>query len=185
MTRIWQRAIVVAGAVLALALPAPSFASCIGPLTAKQYEKRANVIFVGVALEGPTPTGVQRFRVDRYLKGTGPETVAVATGVVARSDGTGSTTSVSVNVSAGERWQIYATKSAKTDVLETSLCAGSGKLAFTGHAGDLPNPPAPIAATGGDRTKFLFLATCLGALALLSLAFVVRRRLRRTESSPG
>ena len=142
------------------------------------------MIFVGEALEGPTETGVQRFRVDRYLKGTGPETAAVATGVVARSDGSGSTTSVSVNVNAGERWRIYATKRAHSDVLETSQCAGSGKLAFTGGSAGTPRVP-PTAAGGKDRTKVILLATCLAVLAVVSLALVVRRRLRPTASSGG
>ena len=182
MRRFWPTAVVV-GAVLALGLPPAASASCIGPLTGKQLEARADVIFVGVALEGPTETGIQRFRVDRYLKGAGPETAAVATGVVARSDGTGSTTSVSVNVKAGERWQVYATKRSGSDVLETNECAGSGKLAFTDTL--TPNPPAATAGAGADRTKAALLVTGLAVVALFSLALAVRRRLRRTVSSAG
>src|SRR5437867_3289554 len=152
MRRFWPTAVVV-GAVLALGLPAAASASCIGPLTGKQLEARADVIFVGVALDGPTETGIQRFQVDRYLKGAGPETAAVATGVVARPDGTGSTTSVSVDVKAGERWQVYATKRPESDVLETSECAGSGKLAFAGAGTSTPNPPAATVGAHADRTK--------------------------------
>jgi hypothetical protein len=182
MRRLWPTA-VLTGAFLALALPATSSASCIGPLTGKQLEARADVIFVGVALEGPTETGIQRFRVDRYLKGAGPETAGVATGVVARADGSGSRVSTAVDVSAGERWQVYATKRSGSDVLETGDCAGSGKLAFTSAGAPTPNPPAATAGAGADRTKAILVATCLAVLALLSLALAARGRLRRTVSS--
>lgn len=184
MTRLWPTAVLVS--VLALALPGTSYASCIGPLTAKQFEQRADVIFIGVALEGATSTGIQRFRVERYLKATGPETAAVSTGVEARSDGTGSTTSVSVDVSAGERWQIYARNRLGSDVLETNLCDGSAKLASSG--GDEATPvldfPAAAAGAGEDRTKAILLAG-LVALALFSVALLVRRRFRRPASTPG
>lgn len=185
MTRLWPTAVLVS--VLALALPGTSYASCIGPLTAKQFEQRADVIFIGVALEGATSTGIQRFRVERYLKATGPETAAVSTGVEARSDGTGSTTSVSVDVSAGERWQIYARNRPGSDVLETNLCDGSSKLASRGggEATPIPDSPAAAAGAGEDRTKVLLLVTGLAALVLFSLAVVARRRFRRPASSPG
>jgi len=65
------------------------------------------VIFNGIALENPTPTGIQRFRVSRYLKGRGPLIVRVSTGNIRRADGTGSVTSVSIVVHRGERWQIF------------------------------------------------------------------------------
>ena len=185
MTRLWPT-IVGAGAVLALVLPATSSASCIGPLTTKQFEQRADVVFIGVALEGATSTGIQRFRVERYVKGTGPETAAVSTGVEARSDGTGMTTSVSVDVGAGERWQIYARNRPGSDVLETNLCDGSVKLSSTGggEATPIPDSPAAAASAGEDRTKTVLLAS-LAALALFSLALVARRRFRRPASSPG
>lgn len=185
MTRLWPTAVVV-GAVLALALPARSSASCI-PLTVKQQERRADVIFVGVAREGPTATGIQRFRVVRYVKGAGPETAAVATGVVARADGSGSTTSVSVNVNAGERWQIYATRRTASDVLETSECDGSRKLASWGGGGGTPTPDARAgtAAAGEDHSRGLLVAMGLGALVVFPVALGVRRRLKRRPSSAG
>jgi hypothetical protein len=187
MRRFWTIA-VAAGAFFALALPATSYASCIGPLTDKQYERRADVIFVGVALEGPTSTGIQRFAVDWYLKGTGPETAAVSTGVEARSDGTGMTTSVSVDVSEGEQWRIYARKRPGSEVLETNLCDGSRKLdrAVVPAPGVIPRSDSPAATTGAgaDWTKAVLLAAGLAALVLFSLALAVRR-FRRPASSPG
>jgi hypothetical protein len=102
-----------------------AFASCIYA-TAAEHRARADVIFDGVALEGPTATGVQRFRVTRYLKGRGPTIVRVNTGNVKRSDGTGSVTSVSIVVKRGERWRIFAQGSPRT-ILRTTVCDGSRK----------------------------------------------------------
>lgn len=112
----------VAGAVLA----STAYASCI-PMTAALQRARAHVIFNGVALEGPTGTGVQRFRVTRYLKGTGPRIVRVNTTNIRRPDGTGSTTTVSLVVRAGEKWRIFGRGSARR-VLRSSACDGSRRL---------------------------------------------------------
>jgi hypothetical protein len=98
-------------------------ASCIRMSPAEQ-RARADVIFDGVALEGPTARGVQRFRVSRYLKGAGPRVVRVNTGNVRRPDGTGSVTSVSVVAARGQRWRIFARGSPRK-VLRTSVCDGS------------------------------------------------------------
>jgi hypothetical protein len=100
-------------------------ASCI-PMTAAQQRARADVIFDGVALQGPTATGIQRFRVTRYLKGRGPEFVRVNTWNVRRADGTGTVTSVSIIVKRGERWRIFA-QGKPTQVLRTTVCDGSRK----------------------------------------------------------
>lgn len=89
-----------------------------------ELKARADVIFDGRALEGPTATGVQRFRVGRYLKGSGPAIVRVQTGNVRRADGSGSTTSISILVRRGERWRIFARGSARK-VLATNQCSGS------------------------------------------------------------
>src|SRR5918992_6332889 len=102
---------------------APAGASCIR-MTSAEQRARADVIFDGVALEGATATGVQRFRVIRYLKGRRPTVVRVNTGNVRRADGSGSVTSVSVVALRGQRWRIYARGSAGK-VLQTSVCDGS------------------------------------------------------------
>jgi hypothetical protein len=107
----------------ALVLAAAARASCV-PMTAAEQRARADVIFDGIALEGPTATGVQRFRVTRYLKGQSPRIVRVNTGTIRRADGSGSTTSVSLVVKRGERWRIFARGSARK-VLQTNLCDGS------------------------------------------------------------
>ena len=107
----------------ALVLAAAARASC-APMTAAEQRARADVIFDGRALDGPTATGVQRFRVARYLKGQGPEIVRVDTGTIRRADGSGSTSSVSPLVKRGERWRIFARGSARK-ILRTTLCDGS------------------------------------------------------------
>jgi hypothetical protein len=115
-----------AAAVTAAILASAASASCI-PTTAAQQRARASVIFEGVALEGPTRTGVQRFRVTRYLKGNGPRIVRVNTGHIRRADGTGMITSVSLDVKRHERWRILGRGSA-TKVLQSNTCDGSRKL---------------------------------------------------------
>jgi hypothetical protein len=98
-------------------------ASCIAMSPAEQ-RARAAVVFDGVALDGPTATGVQRFRVLRYLKGRGRRIVRVQTGNIRRPDGSGSVTSVSVIAARGERWRIFGRGSPRT-VLRTTVCDGS------------------------------------------------------------
>lgn len=112
--------------LVALGSAASAFASCV-PMTLVQQRARADVVFDGVALSGPTSTGIQRFRVTRYLKGRGPDIVRVNTGNVRRADGTGTVTSVSIDVRRGQRWRIFAQGSA-TKVVRTSVCDGSRKL---------------------------------------------------------
>jgi hypothetical protein len=111
---------------LGAAFPAVAAASCIA-MTPAEQRARANVIFEGVALEGPTATGVQRFRVRRYLKGAGPKVLRVATGEVRRADGSGTVTSVSIHVERGERWRIFARGSVRR-VLHTNVCDGSKRI---------------------------------------------------------
>jgi hypothetical protein len=111
---------------IVLLLAAVAHASCIS-LTAAQQRARADVIFDGIALENPTATGMQRFRVTRFLKGRGPKIVRVQTGNTLRPDGSGTTTSVSLFVKRGERWRIFARGSARR-TLRTSVCDGSRRL---------------------------------------------------------
>ncbi len=111
--------------LVAVALAAAAYASCV-PMTRAEQRARAQVIFDGVALEGPTATGIQRFHVTRYLKGHGPKVVRVDTGNIRRADGTGTVTSVSIIVERGERWRIFA-RGTTRKVLRTTVCDGSRK----------------------------------------------------------
>ena len=127
MSRTKKRLIAVAIPVLASAtIATAAHASCIR-MTPAEQRARADVIFDGVALEGPTATGVQRFRVSRYLKGRGPTIVRVNTGTTRRADGSVTVTSVSIFARKGERWRIFA-QGAATKVLRSSLCDGSRRL---------------------------------------------------------
>lgn len=118
--------ITIAAGVAVATLASAAHASCI-PTTAAQQRARAAVIFDAIALEGPTATGIQRFKVSLYRKGTGPRIVRVSTGHVQRADGTGTITSVSIDVRRGQRWRIFARGSA-LKVLRTSTCDGSRRL---------------------------------------------------------
>jgi hypothetical protein len=123
MRRFWPAAAI---ALAALTLSSVASASCIRSTPAEQ-RARAQVVFDGVALEGPTATGIQRFRVTRYLKGHGPHVIRVDTGNVRRADGTGTITSVSIVVKRGERWRIFGRGDAHR-VVRTTACDGSRKL---------------------------------------------------------
>ena len=115
--------VLVALATSALLLAGAASASCIVQTPAEQ-RARADVIFDGIALEGPTATGVQRFKVTRYHKGRGPVIVRVQTGTIRRADGTGSTTSVALFVKRGARWRIFARGNPRK-ILTSTHCDGS------------------------------------------------------------
>jgi hypothetical protein len=118
--------VVVAAATGVLLFAGIATASCIVQSTADQ-RARADVIFNGVALDNPTPSGVQRFRVARYLKGRGPTILRVQTGNKVSGTGSGSVTSVSIVVKKGQRWRIFAQGNPRK-VLQTNICAGSRRL---------------------------------------------------------
>jgi hypothetical protein len=119
-------ALLILGCLVAsVVLAAEAEASCVLTTPGKQ-RARANVIFDGVALQGPTATGIQRFRVTRYFKGSGPRVVRVNTGNIKRADGTGATTSVSLLVKRGEKWRIFGQGSPQK-VVRTTVCDGSRK----------------------------------------------------------
>jgi hypothetical protein len=114
--------------LVVLVLAASAAASCI-PMTAAQQRARADVIFDGVALDGITATGIERFRVTRYRKGTGPRIVRVRTGRKLFPNGTGTITSVSINAARGQTWRIFARRvGAKPLLFETNVCDGSRRL---------------------------------------------------------
>ena len=123
-----KRRLVVAAAtsvVAFAALTSIAYASCV-PMTAAQQRAQADVIFDGVALEGPTATGIQRFRVTRFLKGSGPTVIRVNTGYKQGPNGT-SITSVSIVVRRGQKWRIFGQGSTRK-VVSTNACLGSRKL---------------------------------------------------------
>jgi hypothetical protein len=118
--------IFLAACLVGLVLAAAAAASCV-PMTAAQQRARADVIFDGVALDGPTSTGIERFRVIRYRKGTGPRIIRLRTGRKLFPDGSGTTTSVSIDAVRGERWRIFARR-LRRGLYETNVCDGSRRL---------------------------------------------------------
>ena len=96
-------------------------------MTAAQQRARAHIIFKGVALDGLTATGIQRFRVIRYLKGNGPKTVRLITGRKRLRGGVTVISSESIDASRGETWRIYARR-VKPRLFQTSVCDGSRRL---------------------------------------------------------
>jgi hypothetical protein len=121
-----RRLVLVCVVVAMLALAGSAGASCIRQTAANQ-RARADVIFDGVALEGPTATAVQRFKVLRYRTGRGPTILRVQTGNRVFADGSGSITSVSLVVRKGQRWRIVGQGSVRR-VLQTNVCSGSRRL---------------------------------------------------------
>jgi len=122
-----RRVLAVGASALAVLVGAATAdASCIFQTVAEQ-RARADVIFDGVALEGPTATGVQRFKVTGYRKGRGPAIVRVQTGHRVYANGSRSTTSVSIVVRKSQRWRIFGRGNALR-ILQTNICDGSRRL---------------------------------------------------------
>jgi hypothetical protein len=96
-------------------------------MTAAEQRARADIIFDGVALDGPTATGIERFRVIRYRKGRGPRLVRIRTGRKRLPDGGMVVTSVSIDAARGEKWRIYARR-LRTGSFQTTVCDGSRRL---------------------------------------------------------
>ena len=120
----------LAAAAAALVLAAAAAASCIRMSGAEQ-RARADIIFDAVALDGPTASGVERFRVVRYRKGTGARTIRVRTGRKHFADGSGMTTSVSITAARGETWRIFARR-VRRGLFETNMCDGSRRIRKAG-----------------------------------------------------
>jgi hypothetical protein len=126
-----------------LAILAPAAYALCEPSTEQQRIERADVIFEGTALDGATETGIQRFHAARYLKGNGPEIVNVWTGwVTVRSDGMWGVTSLTLQVTQGSEWRIFAGGLAY-DVVSTISCSGSRKLPAPPLVIEPPPPPPP------------------------------------------
>jgi hypothetical protein len=119
-----------AATALLVCAAADAHAAC-AEVSASERWKLAAVIVDARALEGPTATGVQRFRVVRYLKGGGPSVIRVATGVARKADGSGWTSGEGLFVHRGERWRIFARGSSRR-VLRTSVCDGSWRHGGSG-----------------------------------------------------
>jgi hypothetical protein len=172
---------VVHTTVLALVLTGPSaFADC-APATDTELLDRAEVVFEGQALEGPTSDGTllspARFLVSDYLKGDGPEIVGVTTAVTRDRSGTYAWISVGIEPSPGEVWRIYADEVTDGSDISTSICSGSRYL----RDEPLAQAPPPATDRGGDRTTWL-LVSLVGAGLIAATA---TRRWRSRDRSDG
>lgn len=108
--------------------------------TADQQFAGADVIFDGVALDGPTATGIERFRVLRYIKSSGPQLIQVDTGRRVQVDAGRRVfvfSTISITATPGETWRIYA-KHLAAGLFRTDLCLGSRRLSVADA-----EPPAP------------------------------------------
>ena len=92
-----------------------------------EQRARADIIFDAVALDGPTATGVERFRVLRYRKGAGAQIVRVRTGRKRFATGGGMTTSVSITAARGQTWRIFARR-VRRGLFDTNVCDGSQRI---------------------------------------------------------
>jgi len=119
--------------------PRPAAASCI-QTTALQQFFNADVVFDGVALDDANATGIERFRVLRYLKSSGPAVVRVRTGRTPHSSTSGAIAPV-----PGETWRIYGKRRAG-GVVGTSVCDGSRRL------GAPARPSLTVVGRFGART---------------------------------
>lgn len=159
--------VVVHTTVLALVMTAPSaFADC-APATDAELLDRAEIVFDGQALDGPTSDGTllspARFLVSDYLKGDGPEVVEVATAVTRERSGTYAWISVGIEPSPGEVWRIYADAVSDGSNTGTSICAGSRYL----RDEHLAQPPGGSSEPDGGGPGWL-IAALIGAAMVAS-----------------
>jgi hypothetical protein len=117
---------VAALGVSVFAVGSPSASACCVAMTEAERVAASDVIFEGTALEGATESGIQRFRVTRYLKGSGPGIVGVNTGQRV-SSGLMMVTSVSINPDAETEWRIFGQRQADGNLI-TNNCLGSARL---------------------------------------------------------
>lgn len=121
-----RRVLCISIVLVSLVLAQPAAASCVA-MTAAQKRARADIIFVGVALDGPTTSGIERFRATRFLKGNARRIVRLSTLRKIYPGGGGVTTSVSINAKPGETWRIYARR-LRPGIFRTTVCDGSRRL---------------------------------------------------------
>jgi hypothetical protein len=185
-TRGWLRGTILAPVLCwSVIVPSAASASC-AETTEAEHRARADVVLEGRALPGPAVDGVlftpARFEVDVYLEGDGPKVVEVVT--ASRDEGGGMVSHLSVGIDprAGETWRIYATRPAAGGPLETSVCAGTIRLAAAPPTEvDLdggvaaPNGDGATAGRRSTTSMALPLAFGLAILAVAGTALAARR----------
>lgn len=179
-----MRLVAVVAALCAAALTSSAAAkgSCIATSPA-ELASRAGTVFEGEALPGRTGfNGIlvspALFRVSEYLKGSGPDEVAVETGLIETGFGFRGT-SVSIEPRAGERWRIF-TPSGIGGIVLTTTCDGSGVLDEESRVGDRRYArSAPVAGPYDPAFPWrgaLIVVVAVAIGAALGLGIVVARR---------
>lgn len=195
--------------VLGVALLATSAAATVcapaTPPTPREHLHGADVVLVGVALDGEVFNGEglfspARFRVTRYLKGSGPRVVAVETAFRDAGRLVG-VTGGGITPLPGETWKLYAERRAGHP-LTTEACTNSHRLraapAERAREGDnrraLAAKPAgiqrrdPLPVPAMAQTQPLEHRMTLGGLVILLLVLAAAARasargsVRTTES---
>jgi hypothetical protein len=169
-----------------LLVHSPAYASC-AEMTEAEQRAQADVVFDGRALPGPGVDGrlstPARFEVHAYLEGDGPDLVEVVTASRDEGGGVVSHLSTGIDPRAGETWRIYAQQPAGGGPLETSVCAGSTRLAAAPgtDADTVPGAAQPglDGSSGGGAAPAVLLLT---AVALtVSVVALAGRRWQRTR----
>ena len=117
---------------IAPARPSAAAASCAGVSPGQQFAS-ARLVFLGRMLPGPSTSMAGRdvlgspvsVRVLRYLKGTGPRTVRVATAVTIKSTGL-TVLEDGIEPQVGEIWKLYT--QSRHQPFATSICGGSTRI---------------------------------------------------------
>lgn len=191
-------ALMIAGGLSLITGVRSAGAICVAQ-TETQAFRRAEVVFEGVVLEGPTVKagdfgdvlrGDAPVRVERYRKGDGPQQVEITTGFSGSEDPAESPDDVTGPVPApvgfvstgiapapGDRWVIYGAWSDDGSV-RTSTCAGSHRF---GEAGLFAEPTA-VDVIRDDQ--LLWVAAVVGA-ALAAIVAHRRSPLRDVAEPPA
>lgn len=105
-----------------------------GARNASSYLANARVAFVGIMMPGPTLRvgsrdvllSPARVHVIHYLKGNGPATVTIVTGV-SRRDGENVANEDGIEPQVGQYWKVFT--SSNQMPYETSICEGTAPVA--------------------------------------------------------
>lgn len=166
-----------AAAALAIVASAPQASALCIAQTERDAVHRAEVIFEGEVMAGPTvehgtrqvPDGFARFRVLRYRKGNGPQEVRVSTAFHIEPGGGVRSISDGITPAAGERWIIYGDRK-KDGTVFTSICSGSHL------AGERPPFDDGPAAGARDLVRYQWPALLGASVVAVVGAALLRRR---------
>ena len=172
----------LATAALAIVASAPQASALCIAQTEGDAVHRAEVIFEGEVMAGPTvehrtrqvSDGFARFQVLRYRKGHGPDEAQVSTGVRSQPGGMVSSFSDGITPALGERWIIYGDRQ-EDGTIFTSICSGSHL------AGERPLFDDGPAAGARDLVRYQWPVLLAGFAVTVVGAALLRRRSKLKE----